>query len=162
LQAKEGAGTLSSTMGGLPVDDLPGDVRKNVITQCESQACKDAKNALIVLRNKILGLCTDLHAHESARTSYGATAIGLAAAAGGVAAAAFAAPWPLNLVLGIIASVIATVATVFFILYLHEQHMCNIYNTLIANAQQEFKDAVDTMIAACPEQCRGDATLPLC
>jgi|RhiMetdeSRZDD1v2_1073273.scaffolds.fasta_scaffold35415_5 hypothetical protein len=146
----------------IPIDDLPGDVRKNVITQCESQACRDAKDALIILRNKIAALCSQVAAHKSLRDLYASIGGGLLAAAGAVAVGAAVSPWPFNLVLWIIVSVLGTAAAVMFALAGHEQNLMNILNSAITDRQNDFQQGVQTMLNACPEQCRGDSTLPTC
>ena len=153
---------MSSMGNPVPIGDLPDDVRQNVVTQCETKACKDAKDQLIILRNKIVALCSQIAAAKSRRDLYASIGGGLLAAAGAVAVGAAVSPWPFNLVLWIIVSVLATAAAVMFILAGHEQNLINILNQAVKDRQDEFQQAVQTMLNACPEQCRGDSTLPTC
>jgi Flp pilus assembly protein TadB len=148
--------------GWVPIDLLPPDVQNQVVDRCQSNACQVAKDQLVILRNRILALCSQLATEKSKLNTYGVVAGALTAALAGAVTAAATTPWPINLVLWIVASLLATALVVMLILVAHEQNLINILSSAVKDRQDEFEAAVKTMQQECPEQCRSDATLPTC
>jgi hypothetical protein len=146
----------------VPIDQLPPEQRNQVITMCESTPCKQVKDQLVILKNQILALCTQIAAIKSRRDSYNTIGGILLGAAAAVAVGAAVTPWPFNLILWIVFSMLATAAAVMFILAAHEQNLLNIRNLDLQNLQNQFQQAVQVMLNACPPQCRSDPTLPTC
>lgn len=146
----------------MPFEFLPEDIWIGITTQCESKACQDSKNELVRIRNDILATCTQMNTAKSQRDVYAGVAATFLGLAGGAAVAAATTPWPFNLVLWIIASVLLTIAIVFGILAANRQNLIAGLATAISDKQAAFQVAVQTMNMACPEQCREDASLPSC
>jgi hypothetical protein len=82
----------------VPFEFIPEDIRKEIVNQCQSQGCQDAKNELVRIRNDILATCTQLDTAKSQRDVYGAVAAALWASAAGAAVAAATTPCPLCIV----------------------------------------------------------------
>ena len=146
----------------VPFDEIPEDIKKQIVNKCLSQSCQDAKNELVRIRNDIAATCAQLDTAKSQRDTYGAIALAMLTAAGGVAIAAATTPWPINLELWIIVSVLGTLAIIFGALAANRQNLVNGLSTAISNKQSDFQAAVQTMNGECPEQCREDSTLPKC
>ena len=148
--------------GYIPIDFLPDDIRIEVINRCESTACKDSKNELVRIRNDISATCAQADTAKSQRDAYAAVAAVLLTAAAGAAVAGVKTPWPFNLVLFIIASVLLTLGLIFAALAANRQNLWANLMTAISIKQSDFQSAVSRMLIECPQQCRGDTTLPTC
>jgi hypothetical protein len=146
----------------VPWESLPEDIRKEIVNLCQSKGCQDAKNELVRIRNDIKATCTQLDTAKSQRDVYAAVAAASAAAAAVAAVGAAVTPWPFNLVLWIIVSVLATLAIIFGTLAANRQNLVAGLSTAISNKQSDFMSGVQTMNSACPEQCREDTALPTC
>jgi uncharacterized membrane protein len=147
----------------VPIGDLPPDLKNQVITQCESQACQQVKNQLVIVRNEILAICSQLAALKSQRDLYAGLATAFLAALAGVIIGIVTIPVPWVKIALIIAAIVLAIATaVFYSLAGHFQNLMNLKNTELGNKQSEFQDLVKMMQVDCPEQCRVDPTLPTC
>ncbi len=148
--------------GFVPIEFLSPEVRTEIVNRCQSKACQDAKDELVRIRNDISATCAQADTAKSQRDAYGAVAAAFFTAAAGAAVAGATTPWPFNLVLFIIASVFLTLGIIFAALAANRQNLWANLMTAISNKQSDFQSAVATMRTECPEQCRGDTTLPTC
>lgn len=142
---------------------LPVERQNEIAAKCDSQACKDAKNAVITARNNVVTACSDVKRLESEQNSYWAVAGVFWALAGAAGVAALTTPWPANLILGIIASVLATVALIFTALALDtRRRLNNVAKPVLTNAQNKFNDAVAAVMRDCDSFCYPDLTTETC
>lgn len=146
-----------------PFDSLPSEVQSNLALQCNSQACIDARNKVINSRNDATAACSDVKRLENDRTAYVAILGVLVAALIALVVGAIQAPWPLNLVLWIIAT-LATIAVGIMIGLLADNfNKLNRAKTVLATAIQSFKDAVAEYETNCNSFCPPiDLTVPTC
>src|SRR5215207_9314909 len=95
-----------------PFDHLPGETQTEIAAKCNSQACTDAKNAVINTRNDVASACSDIHSFESDRTFWAVLAgvfYGFAGAAVAGALTVGAAVW-VSVVLWVVAAVFLGIA----------------------------------------------------
>jgi hypothetical protein len=146
-----------------PFNSLPPDVQKNLATQCNSKACIDARNKAINARNDATAACSDVKRLESDRAAYTGIMAALVAALIALIVAAIAAPWPLNLILWIIAT-LATIAVVVMAVLLGDNFSkLSKAKADLATATQSFKDAVMDIETNCNSFCPPiDLTVPTC
>ena len=144
-------------------NSLPPEVRSVLAQQCNSKACIDARNKVISSRNDATAACSDVKRLESDRTAYVAIVGVLVAALVALIVAAIAAPWPLNLVLWIIATLATIGLVIMIVLVADVSGKLNAAKTVLATAMQSFKDAVAEVQANCNGFCPPiDVTLPTC
>jgi hypothetical protein len=146
-----------------PFDSLPRDVQRNLALQCNSKECIDARNKVVNARNDAVAACSDVKRLENDRTVYVAIQGVLVAALIALVVAAVAAPWPINLVLWIIAT-LASIALVIMIALLADvTTKLNGAKAVLATAIQSFKDAVVEVETSCNSFCPPiDLTVPTC
>ena len=142
--------------------DVPQEERIKIALKCISDACKAAKNSLIVARNNVLIACSAAAVLSNNRNYHAALAGGLWAAVAAVVVAAAVTPWPFNLVLWIIAGVLAIAAAVASGYMVDADNKLAVANATLATAQQIFQDAVAAVTRDCDIICYGDLTVPTC
>lgn len=146
-----------------PFDSLSPEQRAALAQQCNSKACTDARNKAITARNDATSACSDVKRLENDRTSYLAVMAGLLAALIALIVAAIAAPWPLNLVLWILATLASIALAVMIALVADNTSKLNAAKTVLSNAVQSFKDAVAEIQTNCNAFCPPiDLTVPTC
>lgn len=141
---------------------LPDDRQIEIAAKCDSQACRNARDSVITSRNSAAIACSEVKRLEGERNVYAAIASGLGAAATALWIAAAAAPWPVNLVLAIIASALTIAAIVFRSLMIERQVKLDQAKTVLANAQRMFTDAVAAVMRDCDSFCYPDMTIETC
>lgn len=146
-----------------PFNSLPPGQQAELAQQCNSPACNAARNKVITSRNDATAACSDVKRLENDRTAYMAIMGVLVAALIALIVAAIQAPWPLNLVLWIIAT-LATIALVIMIVLVGDvTAKLNAAKTVLATAMQSFEDAVKEVQENCNSFCPPiDLTLPTC
>jgi hypothetical protein len=146
-----------------PFDKLPPEDQTNLARQCASQACIDARNKAVNARNEATAACSDVKRLENDRTAYTAVLGVLVAALIALIVAAISAPWPINLVLWIIATLVSIAMVVMIALLADNLSRLNGAKNMLATAIQSFKDAVMDVEANCNIFCPPiDLTVPTC
>ena len=151
----------------LKPSDIPDNASEQDIADCNSKACKRAKQRLIPARNEILSLCAELKAKENQRNIYLGIAAGFMAVAAALSSAAGAAAAtiigiPASIVLLIAAAVMVTTATGFLIAGIAvELEMVGIRSRIGAK-QAEWQILVAGIMDACAEYCWPDLEVPTC
>src|SRR5262245_41606514 len=125
-----------------PFDSLPPEVRTNLALQCNSEACANARNKVVNARNDAVAACSDVKRLENDRAAYSAVLVGLGAAAVALWIAGSQAPWPVNLVLFIVAALVTIGALIMVGLVADVSIKLGRAKTVLATAIQSFKDAV--------------------
>jgi hypothetical protein len=118
---------------------------------------------VINARNDATAACSDVKRLENDRTIYTAIMGGLVAALIALVVAAINAPWPLNLVLWIIATLVSIALVIIIALLADNFNKLNRAKTALATAIQSFKDAVAEVEKNCNSFCPPiDLTVPTC
>lgn len=141
---------------------LPDQRQIEIATKCDSQACRDAKNTVVTSRNSAAIACSDVKRLEGERNVYAAIASGLGAGATALWIAAAAAPWPVNLVLAIVAAALTIAALIFRSLMIERQVKLDQAKAVLANAQRMFTDAVAAVMRDCDSFCYPDMIIEAC
>jgi hypothetical protein len=146
-----------------PFNSLPPEVQNNLAMQCNSKACIDARNKAINARNDATASCSDVKRLESDRAAYTGIMAAILAALIALIVAAIAAPWPLNLVLWIIATLVTIALVVMVVLLADNFSKLSTAKAALATAIQAFKDAVAEIETNCNSFCPPiDLTVPTC
>lgn len=148
--------------GQIPFDKLSTERQIEIAAKCDSQACRDAKNSVIITRNSVANACSEVKRLEGERNVYAAIASGLGAAATALWIAAAAAPWPVNLVLAIVAALATIAAFVVRSFMIDRQVKLGVANATLSTAQQMFNDAVAAVMRDCDNFCYPDLTVQTC
>jgi hypothetical protein len=146
-----------------PFGSLPPEVQTNLALQCNSKECIDARNKVINARNDAVAACSDVKRLENDRTAYVAILGVLVAALIALVVAAFQAPWPINLVIWIVATLATIAVGIMVALVADVTNKLNRAKTTLAAAIQAFKDAVTEVESNCNSFCPPiDLTVPTC
>lgn len=141
---------------------LPQETRTQIALKCISQACTGAKNSIIASRNNVITACSAVARFNSDRNFFATLAGALWAAAAAAAVGAAVTPWPFNLVLWILAGLLAIAAAIATGFTVDAENKLAGANATLATAQQTFQDAVAAVIRDCDTFCYGDLTVPTC
>lgn len=141
---------------------LPPERQNEIAAKCDSQACRAAKDSVITFRNDVVAACSEVKRLEGERNVYAAIASGLGAAATFLWIAAAAAPWPVNLILAIVAALMTIAAIIVRSLMIDRQVKLGVANSTLTTAQQMFKDAVAAVMRDCDTFCYPDLTVQPC
>jgi len=148
--------------GQIPFDKLSNERQIEIATKCDSQACRDAKDSVITSRNNAATACSEVKRLGGERNVYAAIASGLGAAATALWIAAAAAPWPVNLILAIVAAIATIAAIVVRSVMIDRQLKLDAANSTLKTAQQMFKDAVAAVMRDCDNFCYPNLTVQTC
>lgn len=141
---------------------LPPEQQTAIAVKCISQACIGAKNSVAASRNNVITACSSVARFNSDRNFFATLAGALWAAAAAAAVGAAVTPWPFNLVLWILAAVLAVSAAIATGFTIDAENKLAGANATLAAAQQAFQDAVAAVIRECDSFCYGDLTVPSC
>jgi hypothetical protein len=143
-------------------DHLPIDIQNQIATKCNSQECKDAENSVITSRNSEITACSNVARLNGDRNFFATLAGSLWAAVAAAAVGAAVTPWPFNLVLWIVAGLLAIGAAIATGFAADAQQKLNLANMALATAQQTFAGAVAAVMKSCDNNCYPDLTEPSC
>jgi len=128
-----------------------------------NRVCIELQNEIQMLRNQILNECGQAASLKNQADVYFGTATALTTVAIGLAAAAIAAGWPWNIILGILAAIAAIIAAVAWVFYVSLRNQLN----LLMDRMSRERSALATLIGrlpdvCCPEFIKVALDVPLC
>ena len=142
--------------------DLNPEERRGIALKCISQACINAKNSVIASRNDVIAACSAVTQFNNNRTFFSTLAGGFWAAFAAAAVAAAVTPWPFNLVLWIIAGLLAIGAAIATGYAVDAENKYAGAQAAFSAAEQILKDAVAAVMRDCDSACYQDLSLPTC
>jgi len=113
-------------------------------------------------RNSVTIACSKVTQLNSDRTFFSALAASLWAAAAAAAVGAAVTPWPVNLVLWIIAGAFAVSAAIATGFAIDKENKLTAANAVFATAEQAFLDAAAAVVRDCDYACYPDLAIPTC
>lgn len=146
----------------IPFEFLNLEQRQQIFNQCSSPACSESKAALEVSRREIVKECDAVAFARSRRNATAAVAAAMLTAAITAAVVAATTPWPINLILAIVAATLAVIAITSGVMAAIAQSELESAMMRLSQARQTFTDNAARVQKDCGPYCAGDTVLQAC